>query len=258
MTDLGDVLHYLGMEVDVDLNKKTITFRQSTYLKKILGQYGMSDCRPAKIPISPGVANSLTVYEDKAEKSTIAWYQSAVGALMWPAMHSRPDLAYSVGVLSHFCSNPGLTHVELVKHVLQYLSRTLELGLTFNEEADTSDDVIEYTDSDFAGSKTDRKSTGGYVFMLAGAAISHSSKLQSIVALSTCEVGYVAICEAGKKAVWLGYLLAELRFWKRSILITLYADNQGSIALSNNPEFHRQTKHIDVRFYWIREVVSMK
>ncbi len=72
------------------------------------------------------------------------------------------------------------------------------------------DDVIGYTDSDFAGSKLDRKSTGGYIFMLAGAAISHSSKFQSIVALSTCEAEYVAICEAGKEAVWLGYLCQNL------------------------------------------------
>ncbi len=94
--------------------------------------------------------------------------------------------------------------------------------------------------------------------MLAGAAISHSSKLQSIVALSTCEAEYVAICEAGKEAVWLGFLLAELEFQKKSTPVTLYADNQGSIALSNNSEFHRRTKHIDVRFHWIREEVSMK
>ncbi len=78
---------------------------------------------------------------------------------MWPAIHSRPDLAYSVGVLSRCCSNPGPTHVELVKHVLRYLSGTLELGLKFDAEADTSDDVIGYTDSDFAGSKPGRKST---------------------------------------------------------------------------------------------------
>ena len=94
--------------------------------------------------------------------------------------------------------------------------------------------------------------------MLAGAAISHSSKLQSIVALSTCEAEYVAMCESGKEAVWLGYLLAKLGFRKRSTPVTLYADNQGSIALSNNPEFHRRTKHIDVRFHWIREAVSIK
>ncbi len=94
--------------------------------------------------------------------------------------------------------------------------------------------------------------------MLAGAAISHSSKLQSIFVLFAYEAEYVAMCEAGKKAVWLRYMLAELGFQKRSIQVTLYADDQGSIALSNKPEFHRRTKHIDVQFPWIREAVSMK
>ena len=92
-------------------------------------------------------------------------------------MYFRPDLAYSVGVLSHFCSNPGPIHVEFVEHVLRYVSETLELGLTFDGEADIPNDVIGYTDSHFAGLKTNQKFTGSYVFMLAGAAISHSSKL---------------------------------------------------------------------------------
>ncbi len=83
--------------------------------------------------------------------------------------------------------------------------------------------------------------------MISGATISHSSKIQSNVALSTRE--------AEKEAVWLGHLLAELEFRKKSTPVTLYADNQGSIALSNNPEFQRRTKHIDVRFHWIREAV---
>lgn len=78
----------------------------------------MSDYRSAKILISPGVANSLIIYKNKAEKSTITWYQSAIGAFMWPAMHSRPNLAYSVGLLSHFRSNLRLVHVQLVRHIL--------------------------------------------------------------------------------------------------------------------------------------------
>ncbi len=251
MTDLGDVSHYLGMKVDVNLGKKTITLRQSTYLKKILERYGMSDYRPAKIPISPEVSNSLIAYQSQAEKSIVARYKIAVGASMWLVIHSRSDLAYSVRILRRFCSNPGPTNVELVKNVLRYVSGTLELGLKFNGEADNTDDVIGYTDSDFAGSKPDRKSSGSYVFMLVGVAISHSSKLQSIVALSTFGAEYVAMCEVKKEAVWLRYLLAELGFRKKSILVKLYTDNQGSIALSNNPEFHRRTKHIDVRFHLI-------
>ena len=155
MTDLSDVSHYLGIEVNVDLDKKTITLWRSTYFKKILKLYGMSKYRLAKISISPEVANSLTVYEDKAENSTITWYQSAVRALIWPAMHSCPNLAYSMGVFSRFCSNPGPIHVKFVKHVLRYVSGTLCLGLIFDGEADTPDNMIGYTDSDFAESKPD-------------------------------------------------------------------------------------------------------
>ena len=225
MTDLSDVSHYLGMEVNVNLDKKTITFWRSIYLKKILKPYGMSKYKLAKILISPGVANSLTIYEDKAKKSIVAWYQSVVGAFMWPAIHSCPDLAYLVGVLSRFCSNPGLIQVELVKYILRYISGILCLGLIFDREVDTPDDVIGYTNSDFAKSKPDRKLTGGYVFMLAKAAISHLSKLQLIVALSTYEAEYVAMCEVGKEAVWLKYLLAKQGFWKRSTLVILYVDN---------------------------------
>ena len=116
-----------------------------------------------------------------------------MGALIWPAMHSRPDLAYSVRVLSQFSSNSGPVHVRLVKHMLQYISGTIGLGLTFDDGAAIPDDVVSYTDSNFARSKPDQKLTGGYVFMLAGGAINHSSKLSSIVTLSTCEAEYIAI-----------------------------------------------------------------
>ena len=168
-----------------------------TYPKQILEKYGISDCRPAKIHISPGVANSLSVYENQLEKGIVVWCQSALRAFIWPVIHSRRDLAYSVKVLSRFCSNSGLSHFELVIHDLRYVSGTLQLGLKLDGEADTTDDIIGCTDSDFAESKPDRKSIGGYVFMLAGVAFSHSSKLQSIIALSTFEVEYLAICEAG-------------------------------------------------------------
>ncbi len=164
-------------------------------------------------------------------------------------MHFCLDLAYSLEVLSRFCSNAGLLHVELVKYVWRYVSRILDLGLTFDRGADTSDYVIGYTNCDFAGSKTDQKSTWDYVFMLAGAAISHSSKFRSIITFFTCETKYFAIYQVGKEAVWLGYLLAELGVQNRSTPVTLYADNNSSIALSNNSEFHYWTKHIDILFH---------
>ena len=129
MTDLGDISHYLGMEVDYVVGEK-ITLCQSTYLKKVLDRFKMTGCKPATVPMNPGVANSLLPYDGNADKATIKWYQSAIGSLMWPAVHTRPDIAYSVGVLSRYCSNPGPTHCNLVVQVFRYLSSTLGLGIT--------------------------------------------------------------------------------------------------------------------------------
>lgn len=165
---------------------------------------------------------------------------------MWPAIHTRPDLAYLMGILSQFYKNLGPAYVKLVKRVLQYIYRTLDLGFTFDRKADTPDNVIGYTDSNFARSKTDWKSIGGWVFLLTRAAISHSSKLLLIIALSICKAEYIAMCGVRRETIWLGYLLAELGFWKKSTLVILYADNQDLIILSNNPKSHWQTKHIEV------------
>ncbi len=177
MIDLSDISYYLDMEIDVDLSKKTITLWQSIYLRKIFGQYNMSDYRLAKIPIIPGIANFFIPNKNQVKKNRVAWYQSAVGAFIWPAMQSCPNLTYSVGVLSYFCSNPRLAYIKLVKYILQYVSGTLKLSLKFDGAADTPDDMVGYTDSDFAGSKIGQKSTEAYDFMLVGATISHLSKL---------------------------------------------------------------------------------
>ena len=199
MTDLGDISHYLGMEVDHVVGEK-ITLRQSTYLRKVLNRFKMTECKPASVPMNPGVANSLLPYHGNADKATIKWYQSAIGSLMWLAVHTRPDIAYSVGVLSRYCSNPGPTHCNLVIQIFRYLSGTLDLKITFT--ANSEDDLVGYTDSDYAGLIDGRKSIGGYIFMLSGGPLSHQSKLQSTVALSSTEAEYMTTVEARKEALW--------------------------------------------------------
>ena len=110
-----------------------------------------------------------------------------------------------------------------------------------------------YSDSDYAGTKNGRKSSGAYTFLLAGAPISHCSKLQPTVALSTCEAEYMALTEAAKEAIWCARFLAELGY-RKDTPVLLRGDNQGSIALAENPEFHRRTKHIEIKWHWIRVV----
>jgi hypothetical protein len=179
---------------------------------------------------------------------------------MWPAVHTRPDLAYSVKVLSRYAHNPSQIHCALIKRVLRYVAETLNVELKFskksqNDNSYSNDDLIDYSDSDFAGLKDKRHSTDGYVFMLAGGAISHSSKQQQTIALSSCEAEYMTLSEAAKEAIWTDRFLHELGF-RDDQSVHLYADNKGAIDLTTNPLFHKRTKHIEIRWHWIRGVIE--
>ena len=165
MTNLGEVSHYLGMEVDVEVGKQ-ISLRQTVYLKKMLERFQMTDCKPVSVPMNPGVANSLLPSDQQADRATIKWYQSAIGSLIWPAVHTRPDISYSTGVFSRYYVNLSPINCNLVTQIFRYSAGALELGITFRSDA--TDELVGYTDSDWAGLKDGQKSTGGYAFLLSG------------------------------------------------------------------------------------------
>ena len=169
-------------------------------------------------------------------------------------MSTRPDILYVVVLLSKYNQNPGPQHIDAVRRIFKYIVGTLDVGIKYRKDGSSS--LLAYSDSDYAGAVDGRKSTAGYVLMLAGGPVSHNSKRQSIVALSSCEAEYIGLTEAGKEAIWLTHLLAELGQHTAGAPIHLNGDNQGAIALTANPEHHRRTKHIDVRHHWIREAVQ--
>ena len=113
-----------------------------------------------------------------------------------------------------------------------------------------------YSDADWAGDIESRRSTSGYAFMMSGGCISWRSKKQRTVALSSTEAEYMALSEATQEAVWLKVFLCELGEMASDDAIKIYEDNQGSIALAKNPEFHKRTKHIDIRYHFVREKVE--
>ena len=128
--------------------------------------------------------------------------------------------------------------------------------MSLNFGNNQKDLVLEgYCDSDYAGDLDDRKSTSGYVFLLKGGAISWNSSKQETVALSTTEAEYVAAAHAVKEAIWLRTLLEELGF-KQNQPTKIYEDNSGCIAISKNPEKHKRTKHIDIKYHFLREQVN--
>ena len=223
MTDLGDISHYLGMKVNHVMGER-ISLCQSIYLKKILDRFEMTLCKPASIPMDLGVSNFLLPYDRNTDKEIIKWYHSAIRPLIWMAVNTCPDIAFLVGLLSQYCSNRGYRDCNLVIQIFRYLSRTVDLGITFT--ADSEDELIGYSDSDDAGLIEGQKSTGGYIFILSGRPLSHQSELQSSVTLSSIEAKYMAATEAGKGTLWVAQFLTCLGFHFPSQFVDLRVDNK--------------------------------
>ncbi|MCO5598123.1 hypothetical protein L7F22_052215 [Adiantum nelumboides] len=188
----------------------------------------------------------------RAEMAKIP-YASAVGSLMYAMVATRPDIAFAVGVVSRYMSNPGKKHWEAVKCILRYLKGTKDLCICFGK-SETS--MHGFTDADFAGHPDCRKSTSGYVFTFTGGAVSWISKLQKCVALSTTEAEYVAATEASKEALWLMRLVEELGI--KSQVPVVHCDSQSAIMLARNPVFHAKPKHIEVKYHFIRSMLDDK
>ncbi len=152
---------------------------QPAYTKGLLTETGMSDCKPAKIPVDPGSHLVKATEDEKAVDQQS--YQSLVGSLMYLATCTRPDIAYAVGTLSRFSSRPNQTHWVAAKRVLRYLKGTSNFGIIFR--GDELGRCVAYSDADWAGDREDRKSTSGYLFQIAGGPVSWRSKKQDTVAL---------------------------------------------------------------------------
>ena len=150
-----------------------------------------------------------------------------------------------MGVFSRYCANPGPILCNLVIQIFRYLAWILELGINF--KSNVTDELVGYTDSDWARLKDGQRSTGGYAFLFSVRPVSHQSKQQANVALSSTEAEYMATTEAEKEALWIGRFLAALGYRLPSQPVSLRADNRRAILLTANPEFYRRTKHIEVR-----------
>jgi hypothetical protein len=178
-------------------------------------------------------------------------YREAIGSLMYVAVATRPNIAFAVSALSQFLSNPGRAHWEAVKRIFKYLSGTKTLELTYGGERHGLEG---YTDADGA-TQEHRHAMSGYAFLIDGGAVSWSSRKQELVTLSTAEAEYVAATHAAKEAIWLCKLIGEL-FPSLITPTPLHCDNQAALKLATDDNYHARTKHIDIRYHFIRHVVA--
>lgn len=252
---IGNGAYFLGVEIKRDSSAGTITISQEQYIKRILEKFGMTDSKPMS---TPAEANKHLKYlsEDQVDASMKEVpYQQAVGSLMFAACVSRPDIMFAVANVCKFLTNPSTEHWKAVKRILRYLKGTSNQGITYRFNGNKQ--LIGYCDADYANDEETRKSTTGLAMVLAGGPIVWASRRQSVVAQSTTEAEYIAAADATKEILWLRQLMKSVDAEQKNTTM-LRVDNQGAIKLIRNPELHRPTKHIDVRYHLIRDHVEKK
>ena len=217
----------------------------------MLKRYGLSQ---AKSATTPADVNVKLVKDDGVSKPVNQVnYQSMVGSLLYASIATRPDIAQAVGAVSKFNSCPTEAHLTAVKRIFRYLKGAINLCIKYERSADNR--LVGFSDTDWARDMNDRHSTTGDLFMMSGAAIAWSSKKQPIVALSTTEAEYVALSAATQEAVGLSRLLSDIKAPPQTPIL-IKEDNQGTIAIARNPVSHSRTKHIDIKFYYVREALE--
>nr|GEX99854.1 ribonuclease H-like domain, reverse transcriptase, RNA-dependent DNA polymerase [Tanacetum cinerariifolium] len=251
-----DLLLLVGVYVDNLIitgtptqTKGDISIKQSAYANKILKEAGMLESNETVIPMDPG--STLTKKTEGTLVNSIE-YRSLIGCLIY-LLHTRPDLSYSVGLLSLFMQEPKEQHMKAIKQVLHYVKGTKDYGITYKHKGENK--IQGLSDSSYGVNTQEGKGTTGIIFYYGDSPISWSTQKQAIVALSSCESEFIAATAAATQALWLKRLLSRLTHTEEE-KITIMVDNKSAIALMKNPVFHRRIKHVDTKYHFIRECVE--
>lgn len=246
--NLGQVQQCLGMRVQIDKNSNTITLDQEQYIDNLLQKFDMLNCKTVSTPME----SKLDIEKGICCSSDIP-YQHFIGNLMYLSVLTRPDIAFCISYLSQFNKCYSNSHWNYAKRVLKYLKKTKNYCLKYTKQ----EGLIEgFVDADWGSNTLDRRSYTGFCFLMSGSVISWECRKQRTVALSSMEAEYMAIAEAGKEAIYLRSLLYELT--GNLCTLNLYNDSQSAQKLVANNVCHRKSKHIDIRYHFIKDVIIDK
>lgn len=253
--------YFVGIEIERDRHKKTLKVHQTTYIRKIMEKFGMNEANGIAIPVDPHLRLSKKMCPSSEEDKEMVKnkpYRELIGSLQFAVNVTRFDIAFGVNVLSRFLENPGHEHWKAAIRILRYLKDTCEQGIIYGQEGKKMFDLTAFGDADFAGDEDERRSTTGYVITLFGGPVSWASRRQKLVALSTAEAELVAASQVTQEVMWLRYLVASIEGSNHKNIkpTVLNCDNQAAIALIRNEGFHSRTKHIDVKYKFIRKATQ--
>ncbi|KAJ9561128.1 hypothetical protein OSB04_006288 [Centaurea solstitialis] len=245
MSMMGELTFFLGLQIKQ--SEKGIFINQGKYVHEMLKKFDLTSCTPMKTPMAPPLSLDK---DSKGKPVDVTLYRGMIGSLLYLTA-SRPDIMYSTCLCARYQAEPKESHLTAVKRIFRYLKGTPNLGLWYSK--DSGFDLTAYSDSDFAGCKIDRKSTTGGCHLLGGKLVSWTSKKQNSVSTSTAEAEYVAAGICCAQVLWLRNQLQDYDIQLSKIPI--YCDNTSAIAIANNPVLHSKTKHIEVRYHFIRDHV---
>ncbi|KAJ9560654.1 hypothetical protein OSB04_005814 [Centaurea solstitialis] len=214
----------------------------------ISNKYNLENAKIMKTPMSPSCALDSDPDGTTVDVTT---YRGMIGSLMYLTA-SRPDIMFSTCLCARYQSKPKVSHFKAVKRIFRYLKGTVNLGLWYPKGSGY--ELTGYTDADHGGCKLDRKSTTGHIQFLGDKLVSWASKKQNCVSLSTAEAEYVVAASSCSQIIWMRTQLRVYGF--KFDKIPIYCDSKSAIAISCNPVQHTKTKHIDIRYHFIKDHVE--
>jgi hypothetical protein len=255
--DMGESKWILGMRIERDRVKGTITLDQELYATKALEKFHLSSCT---IATTPELSVSDPTNEGEMKLADRDLYMEIVGTLLYAAISTRPDITHAVQKLTRHLQLPYSNHMVAAERVLRYLAGTKSWGLTFgsnktNHTQSTESIITAYADADWANDKVDRKSITGWVTKVNGDVISWASKKQRTTAQSTCEAELYAEAAAINEVLWTLDLLTEMGIQVQTPVV-VYGDNQSTIAISQNGVKSERTKHVDIKYHFVNEMIE--
>lgn len=254
LKDLGRIRQFLGIDVSKD-ESGNFHFSQKRYIHQIVEAAGLVDARESKYPLAEGYFKLDHNSKSSVEQHKL--YRKLIGMLLYLANHSRPDISASVSILSQHVNSPSQTDMNELKRIIRYLKKTKDLELKLNDMS-LSDHKLEcFSDANWAEDRETRKSNTGYFFKLNGGAISWCCRKQNLVTLSSTEAEYVALAETCKEAIWIQHIVNFFEPYNETCL-TINTDSQSCIKMVQNDKFSNNTKHIDTRLHFIKDLVRQK
>ena len=245
---LGELSWYLGCSFVRNRSRGLLSISQQAYIDKVIDRFGIEDST-----MIPACTTVKLEEFDESEPEGDWPFREAVGSLMWIANQTRPDIANAVRAVARHSHEPKSVHWKAVRMIMGYLRTTRHLGITFQRGRGLNLEV--YADSDYASKATDRRSVSGGVVMCGGSAVSWFSRTQKCVTLSTSEAEYVAMGDSVKEALFIRSVWSFMLPDRAKPCLRIYEDNAGAIQLAENPLSSSNSKHIDVRHHFLRELV---